>query len=289
MFYSPERIALKSIDEFYTVTDKLMNNTFVDYDINGIQVNVEVEKEPRIAKIIDAVANPIIVSPGDPIHVTVHLHTYRGENIERELVYTVPKDMPLGDMTLEVRGGGVTPLPYLIQQQKLNLTDEVVSRLHTYKDFASYFKKLKYMDTNNQIVVEALEKDVSMVDSNDKRTTAEAKLMNMGARPDVEAGLTKGRMLSDDSFDGDTTRAILNTEYVIKGDGQFAITVLSEKDRDKALANLVKSRMEEAKQKAKEAETKKLSLRERIEAAKKVTEIERIENDSESKEDTNKA
>ena len=43
---------------------------------------------------------------------------------------------------LEIRGGGVIPLPYLIQQQKYNLTDEIISRLQTYKDFNDLHDRL---------------------------------------------------------------------------------------------------------------------------------------------------
>ncbi|MFR6110384.1 MAG: hypothetical protein ACLUIQ_02470 [Dialister invisus] len=32
----------------------------------------------------------------------------------------------LGICVLEVRGGGVVPLPYLLQQQKYNLTEEIL-------------------------------------------------------------------------------------------------------------------------------------------------------------------
>ena len=66
------------------------------------------------------------------------------------MTFTVPKDQPFGEMILEVRGGGVVPLPYLIQQQKYNLTDEIINRLHVYKDFDELHTKLLKEDQNNK-------------------------------------------------------------------------------------------------------------------------------------------
>lgn len=59
------------------------------------------------------------------------------------MTFKVPDNQPLGEMMLEIRGGGVVPLPYLIQQQKYNLTDEILERLRTYKDFRDLQDKLK--------------------------------------------------------------------------------------------------------------------------------------------------
>ena len=71
--------------------------------------------------------------------------------------FTVPKDQPLGDMVLEVRGGGVIPLPYLIEKQRYNLTDEIIKRLRRYKDFDALKKEIDKEDSNNDLVIEILD------------------------------------------------------------------------------------------------------------------------------------
>ena len=43
------------------------------------------------------------------------------------------------------------------------MTDEILERLRTYKDFADLKKKIEEEDSNNQIVIEILEQNVSMV------------------------------------------------------------------------------------------------------------------------------
>ena len=82
-----------------------------------------------IPTIVDASAAPVVVSPGDTVYFKVKLHPYRGVDEVKTMSFTVPKNQPLGDMVLEVRGGGVIPLPYLIEKQRYNLTDEIVQRL----------------------------------------------------------------------------------------------------------------------------------------------------------------
>ena len=101
------------------------------------------------------------------------MEPYRGEKVNKEVFFTVPKDQPLGKYTLEVRGGGEIPLPYVLEKQKYNLTDEVLRRLKVYKDFNDLFDELQKTDTNNQIVVEILEDGVSLV--NEEASTSSVK------------------------------------------------------------------------------------------------------------------
>lgn len=80
---------------------------------------------------------------------------------------------------MEVRGGGVVPLPYVLEKQKYNLTDEIIRRLKTYKDFDELFKEIQDTDTNNQIVVEFLEDGVSMVNDGSSAKTAKKQNWNL--------------------------------------------------------------------------------------------------------------
>lgn len=288
MFYSSTNVAYKSIDKLYDIVDRLLNNSFVDYSIENVDVSVDVTKDRKTAQIIDATASPIIVSPGDSIRVSVNLHPFRGEDFTKMLTFKVPEKQPLGEMKLEVRGGGVTPLPYLIEKQKLNLTDEVIRRLHVYKTFDEYFKRLKNMDTNNSIVVEILENNVSMVDDGDEEVE-KAKLTNLGNRP--TEGPKKFKTNSDseqwDAFDGDEDRAVLNTDYVVLGDGQFNITVVAPEKKEKALSELIAKRKKEAAEKAEKKKNGKKSLVEIINEAGQEA-LDQYDKDKEKKDDKDK-
>ena len=240
MFYSNDSISEKSVDEFYNVIDVLMNNRFLNYEIMDISVKAEVTETKKTAKIIDATATPVVVSPGDTIVVDVKLEPFRAEPVTKEVFFTVPADQPVGSYTLEVRGGGVIPLPYVLEKQKYNLTDEIIRRLKTYKDFDELFKEIQNTDSNNQIVVEFLEDGVSMVDDEiATKAPKKAKIESVEKNPipgDMKKKLT-GESLSNDKDDKKKDdKSSVDTEYIVEGDGQFTIEVMTPAKRDKALA-----------------------------------------------------
>ena len=248
MFYSADSISIKSVDEFYNVIDVLMNNRFIDYDISDITIHVDVMEDQKTAKIVDATASPVIVSPGDTISVNVKLHPFRGTPFTKEVLYTVPKDQPLGDAVLEVRGGGVVPLPYVFEKQKYNLTDEIIRRLKTYKDFNEFYKELLTTDSNQQIVVEILDSGVSMVDSEGTSSKKTAKIDGVESNK-LPGTITKKGNKDNLHKDTKEERTYVNTDYIIQGDGQFNIQVMTPDKRDKMLAKKKKEAIQLAKMK----------------------------------------
>lgn len=158
-------------------------------------------------------------------------------------------------MILEVRGGGVVPLPYLIQQQKFNLTDEILQRLRTYKDFDDLFDKLEKEDKNNQVVVEILDPNVSMIAKDeDSGTKAEIQDKRPSNSPDYLKDKSKSEKAGDK--EEDTPKSSVDTDYVVYGDGQFTFKVMAPADRDRALKKLAKTNkqlMAEMKNEGKES------------------------------------
>ena len=248
MFYSADSISIKSVDEFYNVIDVLMNNRFINYDISDITIHVDVMEDKKTAKIIDATASPVIVSPGDTISVNVKLYPFRGTPFTKEVLYTVPKDQPLGDAVLEVRGGGVVPLPYVFEKQKYNLTDEIIRRLKTYKDFNEFYKELLTTDSNQQIVVEILDSGVSMVDSEGTSSKKTAKIDGVESNK-LPGTITKKGNKDNLHKETKEERTYVNTDYIIQGDGQFNIQVMTPDKRDKMLAKKKKEAIQLAKMK----------------------------------------
>ncbi|WP_277300755.1 SpoIVB peptidase S55 domain-containing protein [Veillonella montpellierensis] len=248
MFYSADSISIKSVDEFYNVIDVLMNNRFINYDISDITIHVDVMEDKKTAKIVDATASPVIVSPGDTISVNVKLYPFRGTPFTKEVLYTVPKDQPLGDAVLEVRGGGVVPLPYVFEKQKYNLTDEIIRRLKTYKDFNEFYKELLTTDSNQQIVVEILDSGVSMVDSEGTSSKKTAKIDGVESNK-LPGTITKKGNKDNLHKETKEERTYVNTDYIIQGDGQFNIQVMTPDKRDKMLAKKKKEAIQLAKMK----------------------------------------
>lgn len=240
MYWSSKDISERSVDEMYNVIRILEQNRFEPYKLRDISVDMKVTKDRKTAQLLDASASPTVVSPGDTIYVRARLAPYRGEVFYKDLAFTVPKDQPLGTMILEVRGGGVVPLPYLIQQQKYNLTDEILERIRTYKDFNDLFDKLEKEDRNNQVVVEILDPNVSMI-SRDEENGTKAEIQDK--RPSQNPDYLKGK--KGDGKEGekeeDSPKSSVDTDYVVYGDGQFTFQVMAPEDRDRALRKLAKS------------------------------------------------
>ena len=222
MFWSSVDISEKSVEELHNAISILAQNQFEKFPLRSITLDAEVTKERKTAQLLDATAAPTIVSPGDMIYIRVRLQSYRGNIFYKDLTFTVPKDQPLGEMTLEVRGGGVVPLPYLIQQQQLNFSDEVIDRLRKYKDFDDLFNKLEESDQNNQIVVEILNTDSGIPDKK-----IDKKVENLEAKEENNNSKSKTR---------------LKTDYIVYGDGQFTFQVMNPSDKDKELKKLTKEK-----------------------------------------------
>ena len=233
MYYSADNINEKSIDELYNVLDILKRNEFIDYPVLDITMNVDVTQAKKSAQIVDASAAPVVVSPGDTVYFKVTLHPFRGTNEVKTMAFTVPKDQPLGDMVLEIRGGGVIPLPYLIEKQRYNLTDEIIERLRHYKDFQELKKEIETEDANNDLVIEILEQNVSMINGSNEKVPKE-KIRGKEPVKDT-AGIVKPDKQGLNEADK-TPKSSIQTPYIVLGDGQITIKVVTPKKRDEYMA-----------------------------------------------------
>lgn len=243
MYYSEDNINEKSIDELYNVLDILKHNEFIDYPILDINMSVDITQAKKSARIVDASAAPVVVSPGDTVYFKVTLHPYRGVDEVKTMSFVVPKNQPFGDAVLEIRGGGVIPLPYLIEKQKYNLTDEIIERLHQYKDFNALKKDIETEDANNDLVIEILNQNVSMISGGNEKIKKE-KIR--GKEPVVDTQdvvkTNKHGLLEDTN---ETAKSSITTPYIVKGDGQITIKVVPEAKRDAYMAK--NHRINEAK------------------------------------------
>ena len=234
MYYSEDNINEKSIDELYNVLDILKHNEFIDYPILDINMSVDITQACKSATIVDASAAPVVVSPGDTVYFKVKLHPYRGVDEVKTMSFTVPKNQPLGDMVLEVRGGGVIPLPYLIEKQRYNLTDEIVQRLRHYKDFNELKKEIEKEDANNDLVIEILSQGVSMINESGTKVKKE-KIRGKEPGTSAKDVIKPGKHNIGDENPNDAKSSI-PTPYIVKGDGQITIKVVTPEKRDAYLA-----------------------------------------------------
>lgn len=136
-------------------------------------------------------------------------------------------------MVLEIRGGGVIPLPYLIEKQRYNLTDEIIERLRHYKDFQELKKEIETEDANNDLVIEILEQNVSMINGSNEKVPKE-KIRGKEPVKDT-AGIVKPDKQGLNEADK-TPKSSIQTPYIVLGDGQITIKVVTPKKRDEYMA-----------------------------------------------------
>ncbi|MUP47764.1 SpoIVB peptidase S55 [Veillonellaceae bacterium M2-8] len=267
MYYSSDNINEKSIDELYNVVDLLKHNEFVEYPVLDINMHMRISQAKKIARIVDATAAPAVVSPGDEVFLNITLHPYRGKDVHQIMSFTVPKDQPLGEMILEIRGGGVMPLPYLIERQKYNLTDEILARLRKYKSFADLKKKIEEEEANNDVVVEILETDVSMVPDHEKGP-GKVKISGKDT-PTKSEDLVKPNKhkLKDDNKK--EAKSMAQTPYIVVGDGQISLQVVRPEERNAYLARHRQKKMAKAVMKEEVESTTEKSTSEKSEKGKK--------------------
>ena len=121
------------------------------------------------------------------------------------------------------------------------MTDEILDRIRTYKDFNDLHSRLMKEDQNNQVVVEILDPEVSMI-SKDENGGKKAEIQEKKA-PENPDYLKNKDGLKEDG-EKETPKSAVDTDYVIYGDGQFTFKVLPQAERDKALKKLAKSKQQ---------------------------------------------
>lgn len=72
-------VSERAVDELYNVLDALATNQFAPYRLRSVEMTMQIEKDKRVAEILDARATPSVVSPGDAIYIRVRLRPYRAE------------------------------------------------------------------------------------------------------------------------------------------------------------------------------------------------------------------
>jgi hypothetical protein len=82
----------------------LMNNTWTQSQIAGVNLLFDYEEAPRLARIRRAALDRYRVAPGETVEVTVVLSPYRGPDqlLTREIV--VPAETPAGPLTVSIGG-----------------------------------------------------------------------------------------------------------------------------------------------------------------------------------------
>ena len=112
--------------------------------------------------------------------------------------------------------------------------DEIVQRLRHYKDFNELKKEIEKEDANNDLVIEILSQGVSMINESDTKVSKE-KIR--GKEPGTSAkDVVKPSKHSVGDDNKSDAKSSIATPYIVKGDGQITIKVVTPEKRDAFLA-----------------------------------------------------
>ena len=228
MFYSPTGAAEVAVGELHEVLTLLASNQFHPVDVLDVKVNVEMTQERRTAYISEAKASATTVKPGDTVRVTAKLKPFRSQPITRTVAFTVPKDQPVGPMTLSVRGGGMVPLLQLLM--KKDLDDLLRPEKNRQKSFDDLLKDFSLRDHNNDLVVEvmALEEGDLLSEPGAKATTNPT--LDTEPKPTPKRDIKKTpkalNVTSPKKKDDSKVKAFLSTDYIVEGDSRVILNVV---------------------------------------------------------------
>lgn len=150
MFYNGQDVGQMAVSEIYQAINLLSGNAVKEADVVSVKVNVKIDEVRRTASITDVSADKKQAKAGDTVNLTVKIKPYR--DVEKEVVipYKIPQQQGIGQMNLEVRGGGLMPVALLLLQQQgfdLSSADDKMMPLDL------KLKQFVESNRNNEIIV----------------------------------------------------------------------------------------------------------------------------------------
>lgn len=150
MYYNSTDVGQFAVSELGQLLNIICTDTNRQYDVTGISIDMIFNEKRKTASIISVIPDKSVVHPGEVVNLKVILEPYRSPQEQILIPYTVPQNQASGNMTLEVRGGGLVPV-VISPLQGLDLTPEENKSLSA----ADKIKGFLQTDKNNEIIVAA--------------------------------------------------------------------------------------------------------------------------------------
>lgn len=222
MFYTAGNIGELAIAELHEALTTILSNQYNPVDIMDVKVNIGIDSERKTAAITEARAAVAAARPGDTVPITVTLKPFRGEPITRVVNFVVPKNQPAGPLTLEVRGGGMVPLLYILKGQGMD--SELIKLTKKQQSFAETVAELTNRDRNNDLVVEPIDMNFEgLAEGGMMPQAGKIKKPSVELEPQLAQLAKKGNDNKNKYF---TT-----TDYIIENDTQIMLQIVTEEKK----------------------------------------------------------
>ena len=143
IFVSEKDVAADMLKEFSLLTQALSLNQFQELRPFGMDVSVEMTREPRILYIEDVKVPEDVFKPGDRVSFDITLRPWRKAPFVRSYSLVVPKNIS-GICELLVRGGGIAE----------EAPEYLEAGWRSISSLPILLKEIDAKETNDQIVIE---------------------------------------------------------------------------------------------------------------------------------------
>lgn len=154
---------LKNLDgEMISTLANLSLNKYNALNIEKIVVDIKVTDDLRVAELKEVSIPKADYHVGDVIPVKVKMKPYRGDEFDRIVNFTIPKDYKGKKITICVRGG--SSLLWLERLLKKNQEEQMPLQSKESKQvLKDYVEQLNTRDKNNELVIDVGGKELSVI------------------------------------------------------------------------------------------------------------------------------
>jgi hypothetical protein len=187
---------------------RIYDNAYVTPQVNGVQLDFDIVRERRWARLESARTDIVEARPGDEITIETVLRRYRGESMVCQVPVRIPTSAPKGPLRILVSDG-----------ETLDRVRQGVPSLGRRLDLASTIAWLNKQHSNNRVYVSLLQADPEAMIADKVMPSLPLSVMNV---MDGMRGTQEMVVQAESSVNEAATAPL---EYVVAGAHVLTITI----------------------------------------------------------------
>ncbi|WP_408955179.1 SpoIVB peptidase S55 domain-containing protein [Natroniella sp. ANB-PHB2] len=221
LYYSDNDIAVNTLADFIQGISLIANNPFEEVNFASIEVDVEVQEEPKFALLEEISLKQEEVRAGEKIDLELKLRPYRQELIKKEIELKVPEDITEEKLLINVLSG---------QEANFNLfyneyEETEGSKANNIKSLEELIEIYQLQNKNNSLVIE-LQPLASYPSVSDEEFDSSVEEKNDVKEVDsAEQAVDQGTKVNYDLVE-----EVIETDYVLTGSLAKEIEIIIEDD-----------------------------------------------------------
>ena len=220
MYFDPMSIDMASMAELNQVMQMLQFNPLYPVGVKGVNIWVNIIPKHQTAKLERIFLKEAKYEPGDTVEIGAVLKPFKGERVTKTLKLKLPKNMPVGQMSLQVGGGGMAQGSILAQGGDGGLGAMIagsagIQPAPAIENLQQLVKKFQEREKNNELVAKVvLPRPVTSI-AGEKLT---------GLPPSIAEAMKSPKATALGS-ERDEIKEVIPTDWVISGVQRLTFTV----------------------------------------------------------------